>query len=267
MPALQTQTMITCILVDDEPTFTKNLAEYIKNHEDFELQVNDIFHNADDAMDYIKSHIVDLVITDVKMGSTSGLDLAEILADVPYTETIIITAYSNFHYACTGIDSGILAYLTKPIDYEKFDKTIYKAKKIIKNKYMHHSSAPEVPSYISKNTETSIKSTKESIIERAAAYINQNYTNQALSLQTVADTLYLSPVYFSRIFAEVTGETFSSYLTKIRMQKAIELLGQKAKIENIASSIGYSSGKYFSRRFKSFTGMTPIEYYRKRIMK
>lgn len=100
------------------------------------------------------------------------------------------------------------------------------------------------------------------MIKTAKNYIKKNYY-QDITLEGVADKVYLSPVYFSRLFKEETGERFIDYLIKIRLEKAKNLLkNSELKVYQISEKIGYKSSKYFSRLFKESTGVTPSEFRR-----
>jgi len=101
------------------------------------------------------------------------------------------------------------------------------------------------------------------IISKARLFIDANYMNN-ISLNDVADHVFLSPVYFSRFFKQQTGENFIDYLTNLRVTKAIDFLAQgRRKIYEIGKLVGYSSTKYFTRVFKSVTGYSPKDYQRK----
>ncbi len=102
------------------------------------------------------------------------------------------------------------------------------------------------------------------IVNKVKKYINENIIRD-ISLQEVADLVYLSPTYFSRFFKQHTGETFSDFLIKERMKRAIELLKKQYKIERICNETGYRSSQYFTRAFKQYTGFTPKEYYRQMV--
>ena len=71
----------------------------------------------------------------------------------------------------------------------------------------------------------------------------------------------MSAAYFSTVFSQTTGQSFISYLTAMRMQKAKELLrSTNMKLSDIALEIGYNEPNYFSHVFRKTTGMTPKEY-------
>lgn len=99
------------------------------------------------------------------------------------------------------------------------------------------------------------------IINKARAYINDNYTNDELSLNQVANHVFLSPTYFSAIFSQKTGQTFIQYLTDLRMSKAKELLKcTDMKTAEIAYAVGYKDPHYFSYIFKKTQNATPKQY-------
>lgn len=257
--------MYTCIIADDETLFADRLAEYIMSNPRLGFEVCGVFYNGEDAMDYIKTHSVNLIITDIRMDKISGLELSKTASLLDGVEVIIVSAYLSFDYAKTAISYDVDAYLTKPIVFEEFDAALEKVRNKIKQHEKHSQSF--LPDYMQVNSDSknSIKTTKEQIIGNALSYIDKQFTNPDISLQSAAASVYLSPAYFSRIFTEVTGITFSNYLTNKRIEKAVELLGQQVKLEDIAAQVGYSSVKYFCRRFKSCTGLSPLDYYRTKL--
>lgn len=99
------------------------------------------------------------------------------------------------------------------------------------------------------------------LIRQAKEFIEQHYTNPELSLQAVAARVHLSASHFSVVFSQETCQTFKSYLTEIRINKAKELLRTTAlRSAEIAYQIGYNDPHYFSLVFKKNTGLSPIEF-------
>ena len=100
----------------------------------------------------------------------------------------------------------------------------------------------------------------ESVVQRAKAYIHENYSRD-ISLDDVSKEVNVSPYYFSKLFKEEEGENFIEYLTRIRMEKARELLAKPGmSIKEISMACGYSDPNYFSRLFKKQMDQTPREY-------
>lgn len=101
------------------------------------------------------------------------------------------------------------------------------------------------------------------IIEKAKIYIQENYQNEEMSLQSVASNVNVSSNHFSAIFRKETGETFIDYLTEVRMNKAKDLLTcTSMKTSEIGFEVGYRDPHYFSYIFKKMVGMSPKEYRR-----
>lgn len=99
------------------------------------------------------------------------------------------------------------------------------------------------------------------IVEKAKHYISLNISRQDMSLNMVADAIYISPGYLSRLIKEETGMSFIEYVTDYRLEMAKNmLLSSNMKVEEIATMSGYSSSQYFIRRFKRKYGFAPREY-------
>ncbi|WP_304944114.1 helix-turn-helix domain-containing protein, partial [Vallitalea guaymasensis] len=86
-----------------------------------------------------------------------------------------------------------------------------------------------------------------------------NYQN--VTLQYVADKVNISPSYLSKYFKSKTGENFSDYVLKIKMEKARELLMDiKYKTYEVSELVGYTNPKNFTRAFKKYFGQSPRNY-------
>ncbi len=99
------------------------------------------------------------------------------------------------------------------------------------------------------------------LLHNAISYIDENYANDDISLNTVASTVNISPNHFSTIFSQEVGKTFIEYLIGKRMDKAKELLMTTDMRSNeIAYAVGYKDPHYFSYTFKKTQGMTSREF-------
>lgn len=98
-------------------------------------------------------------------------------------------------------------------------------------------------------------------IERVIASIRAD-CSLPYSQANLSRSLGLTPAYFCRLFREKTGQHFSSFLTRTRMERAQELLTQSGTqaLADVAASCGYPNKSYFCQVFKKYTGMTPGEY-------
>lgn len=82
-----------------------------------------------------------------------------------------------------------------------------------------------------------------------------------ITLMYVADHLYLSQAYISRMFRNETGERFIDWLTNEKLERCAQILKNKnVKIKDVCDIMGYSNSNYFIRKFKEKYGITPKQY-------
>jgi AraC-like DNA-binding protein/ligand-binding sensor protein len=99
-----------------------------------------------------------------------------------------------------------------------------------------------------------------SALRRAQSFIWKNLTRK-VSLEEIAKAVGLSAPYFSTVFKEEMGENFSSYINRLRIEKAATLLTETGTpIKTVAKFCGFEDQSWFSKIFKHFTGITPGKY-------
>jgi two-component system response regulator YesN len=96
------------------------------------------------------------------------------------------------------------------------------------------------------------------ISNKALSAIKKDYCDRDFTVCKLSTELFVSPNYLCNRFKKETGETIIGYLTKIRMQKAMELICKtENKIYEIAEMVGYSNAYYFSLVFKKYYNISP----------
>lgn len=116
-----------------------------------------------------------------------------------------------------------------------------------------------------KTENMSIDGLSSSLVERAKKYIRDNISRD-ISQEETAKHLYISSSYLSRLFHKQTGETYMQYATRIKMEKAMDLLKDpQYKTYQVGEMLGYKTSRYFSKLFRAHTGINPGEY-RKRVL-
>lgn len=102
-------------------------------------------------------------------------------------------------------------------------------------------------------------------VARAKKFIEEHQT-EALSLGMVAQAVGMSTFYFCKMFKKFTGLNFTGYVTRVRIEKARNLLlNQNLRVSEIAFEVGFQSLTHFNRVFKQVMGTSPT-HYRKKLM-
>ncbi|MCD9023232.1 response regulator [Cohnella silvisoli] len=113
---------------------------------------------------------------------------------------------------------------------------------------------------LSDEVRTIISSRNRSVVDRLLQYMNEHYGRE-ITLKELGETVYMNPKYVSRLLKQETGENFSAMLTKIRIQKAKEMMEHgDLKVYEVAQKVGINDSRYFSQMFKKHAGVTPLDY-------
>jgi len=118
--------MLKMIIADDEP----KVALLIRNLIDWDglgIELAGVAKNGDEALDLIRLHDPDVVVTDIRMPAKSGLELISEAKEIkPSLEFVIISGYKHFDYAYSAIKFGVSDYLLKPVNQDELNSTLKK---------------------------------------------------------------------------------------------------------------------------------------------
>ncbi|ASZ07508.1 AraC family transcriptional regulator [Enterococcus thailandicus] len=104
---------------------------------------------------------------------------------------------------------------------------------------------------------------KQYLVNHAIYYLENHHT-QEITLEQLADTLYVSPTYLSKVFKESTGMSPINYLIQVRLKHAKELLAnEQLTIREISQAVGYQDAYHFSKLFKKYYGVSPSQLAKK----
>lgn len=99
-------------------------------------------------------------------------------------------------------------------------------------------------------------------VNKTIRIIQTEYGNN-LTLSEIADRIGINPQYLGRLFVEETKEKFSDYLNRVRMEHADELLKEgKLKIYEVAERVGITNYRYFTQKFREWSGVSPRQVRR-----
>nr|WP_314492941.1 LytTR family DNA-binding domain-containing protein [uncultured Chryseobacterium sp.] len=113
---------IKCIVVDDEPLAVSLIGSYVEKIPFLELVFSS--ENPIEALEYIQKNDADLIFLDIQMPELTGINFMKIVGDK--MKYILTTAYSE--YALEGYEHNVVDYLLKPVSFDRFNKSILKAR-------------------------------------------------------------------------------------------------------------------------------------------
>jgi two-component system, response regulator YesN len=246
--------MYKVLIVEDEAKIREGLRHIVDDIMT-DYQVAGEASNGMEALELLKRHVPDVLITDIRMPEMSGIDLIQHAREqIPGLDIVIYSGYGDFEYAKTGIKYGVTDYLLKPIDRVELIAVLER----IKRKLELQAPAPG-PSRREVG-QGAAPARERHIIRRVKEIVADNLENE-ISLQNIAERVYLNHRYLSVLFKNETGQNFSDYVTELRMAKGKRLLAEtNLKIVEIARLCGYSNYKYFMAVFKRSAGITPSEF-------
>ncbi|MBQ5951709.1 MAG: AraC family transcriptional regulator [Lachnospiraceae bacterium] len=97
------------------------------------------------------------------------------------------------------------------------------------------------------------------MVAQVQRYI-RDHLGEPLSLTDLSANVSLSPNYLCKIFKDVTGETITHYTQNLKVERSIELMKEGLSLGAIADQLGFCDQFYFSKVFKSFMCISPMQF-------
>lgn len=189
---------INCAIIDDEPLAIDLLKDYVSKTYFLEMEFSTT--NPLEALRKMEEKAVDLVFLDIQMPELNGMDFLKIAGNK--TKVILTTAYSDF--ALESYDYGVIDYLLKPISYERFYKSVQKAKDFFKlsETEIGTKTIPEKDSFFIKSDGKQLKILFDEVlfIEGLRDYVNiKTQEKEIIVLENLKDLKAFLPQNFMRI--------------------------------------------------------------------
>lgn len=245
--------MYNVLIVDDE-IIERNGIEFLIKQKKYDFNCYKA-ENGIEALSVIKDNDIDLVITDIKMPLMGGIELCEKIRQ-NYNDILIVilSGYSDFNFARKAIQYNVKDYILKPVIMDDFYNCMDKVVKELSKKAENGKAS----SGLDKNDETHYIQNDKKVISDIIDLIEKNFCMD-ISLEWVAEKMYLSAGYLSTLFKKETGKSIIQYITICRMEKAkTMLLETNMKMVDVCQKVGYNSTSYFCLIFKKYFGVTPL---------
>lgn len=235
--------MYSVYLLDDEALVLEDMKKSIPWQE-HDLMVSGSNTCPLSALDEICTTRPEVVFTDIKMPNMDGLSLIDELRRREIDSTfIVISAYENFDYARELIHLEAFDYLIKPVEERQYTDLLTRLMRRLEKRHPGGS----------------LPATSSDELNHIILYLNKNL-HKKHSLKDIAGRFNFSSNYICSLFSKHLGITYSSYITKVRMENAEKLLrGTNKPVKEISAMSGYDDYFYFCRVFRDYFSCTPTQ--------
>lgn len=254
-PAPQDRSLPLLLLVEDN----RELTAYLKHKLAADYRVIAV-HAAEKAVAVLQEQEVDIVVTDIALPGTNGIELCRTISsdfDLSYIPVIVTSAISDTATKIACMEAGASTYIEKPfgLDYlEACIRAILDKRARLKKSYQN-TQEPLDPKQFG------LHSADEEFLRRIDELIMQHLNEPAFSSKQIEEALFLSRSTLIRKVRALLDTTPNDYLRSKRLSIAAQLLAQnKCRISEVCFSVGFNSPSYFAKCFKEQFGVSPAEY-------
>jgi len=202
------------------------------------------YGDADSGLAAILRSPPDLVVSDIRMGASSGLDMLRRLRENQIRSIfVLVSGYDDFSYVQEAFRYQAFYYLLKPLDDVKPRQLLLR----IRSELMQRDALAD-------------KNYGDDSLGRALQYIDKHLST-SFTLEDMAGALYLNKNYLSDLFTKRLGQTFTQYKNAQRVDLAAQMIREgDLRMLEVAERTGFDSASHFCKVFKHILGVTPNQY-------
>ena len=235
--------MYSVILVDDDILSREDM----KSSFDFPrngFEVIGEYSDADSGLSAILRDTPDLVISDIRMNASSGLDMLRRIRENQLAVLfVLVSEYDDFAYVQEAFRYQAFYYLLKPLDDVNAQRLLLR----IRTELMQRDSNGR-------------KTYRNDSLGKAMQYIDE-HLETSFTLDEMAKALYINKNYLSSTFTKQLGQTFTQYKNTQRVALAAKIIREgEARLLDVAQQAGFDSPSHFCKVFKRVLGVTPQQY-------
>ncbi len=242
------------LVVEDHPDVRTYICDLLTPY----YQVTSA-ENGRAALELLHEELPALIISDVMMPELDGLELCLAVKQTPayqHIPVILLTARAEEEDRLEGLGLGADDYIVKPFNATELlirAENLIAIRKMLRQKF--------ASGYVMQASDVSVPSADEAFLASVREIIETHMDDPELEIPQLADALAMSPRQLRRKIRSLTGLSSAGLVRSMRLQRAAQLLSQKAgSISEIAYQVGFQQPKYFSRQFKQVYGVSPSEY-------
>ena len=215
--------------------------------------------NGKEGIENARTIVPDLIISDIMMPITDGIEMARLLKEDEVTShipLIFLTSKTGEMNQMEGFETGGQDYIVKPFNPKIL---LLKIKNIL-------SSHQKIKQKIKKQillepSEVKIESIDEKFLKRAVEIVEKNIAEPEFDVTAFVNEIGMSRSVLYRKIQAVTGQSANEFINNIRLKRATQLLSKKSmNISEVSYSVGFNDPQYFSKCFRKEFGVSPTQY-------
>ncbi|MEX0314275.1 MAG: response regulator, partial [Allomuricauda sp.] len=243
----------TLILIVED---NQDIRKYIKDELKDQYQILEA-ENGKEGLQMAIATLPDIIISDIMMPETDGLQLAnqlksnELTAHIPF---LFLTAKTGTENKIAGLTTGADDYIQKPFYISEIQlkiKNLLEGRKLLLKKLKKD---------LANNTESEYEK-KDRYLDKVNSIINENIENSDFSVDQLSAELGIGRSQLYRKIQAITGKSIIEYINFYKLSTAMNLIKEgNYSLKEIAFRVGYNDNRYFSKSFKKEFGNPPSHY-------
>lgn len=245
------------LVVDDNKQIRAYLGKVLKeSYKVYEVS------SAEEAREFLKSRLPDLIISDVVMLGETGVEFCKYLKDssrYQHIPVILLTGTNSEEIKLKGIEVGADDYITKPFDKEYLMariKGILKQQKLLQDHLMD--------GVIQKGGDIKLSEEDKDFLEQLEQVIEANLNVESFTIKALAEQMAMSHSMLYKKIKQLTGKSVNEMIRFIRLRKVATLLiTSDMQVNEAAFFTGFNDLKYFRKQFQVLYQMNPSDFQKK----
>lgn len=250
-PMMPNNSSYTLLFVDDNDEMREFLYDQLSKNFVVETACN-----GEEALQKMKEHNFDIVVTDIMMPVMDGYELCKTIKNDPNLSPIpvvFLTAKNDLESKVRALECGGESYIEKPFSIKYFRQQI---KSLLDNRRHERKAFLNKPFFTVDNMK--MNKADEEFMSKVVALINQNISNEGFNVESMAETFCMSRSSLLRKIKTLFNLSPVELIRIIRLKKAAELIQDgKYRMGDICYMVGINSQSYFTRLFFKQFGITP----------
>ncbi|MDA3892801.1 MAG: response regulator [Salinivirgaceae bacterium] len=253
IPVQESDKSISVLIVEDNRELRDYLAKELQKY----YKVIEA-RNGKIGIELAEKHLPDIIISDVLMPETDGLELCRAIKNnegISHIPIILLTARASVEDQIEGTEAGADAYIVKPFNPDLLKSRVTQLLQSRKQLFSKFSADLRIIPQIDVFTNYD-----KTFLQRVSDYIIENISNADLSVEELGDRMHLSRSQLYRKIKSLTGHSATEFIRIIRLEQAKKLIVvSRLPINEVGYKVGFGTPSYFSKCYKEHFGKLPSE--------